>query len=428
MIWVVILVAAAMLFLGFELFLVLAVPVYLIKESFYASLPDAILLQRMIGGINHSILLAIPFFIFAGELMAGGRIARLLSRSAEACFRAVRGGSGHATITACMAFGSVSGSAPATVAALGRLMHPRLLEAGFSDRFSVGLIISAAETALLIPPSISLIIYGWLTGTSISRLFAAGLAVGVVLGAAFSALVLWEVWRRDVDQRAERKGAAAEAMKGTVWALGMPVVILGGIYSGVFTATEAAAVSVLYAVFVETVVFRSLGLRGLVHVAQRSAVLTAIIFMMLGAGSMLAYFVTIAHFPETILEFMRQMRAGPVLFLLIVNVAFLIAGMFIDPGAAQLVLVPALFPVATSFGIDPVHFGMVIGVNVCIAMITPPFGLDIFVAASTLNKKVVDITRGVGPFVAVNLVVLLIVTYVPGVATAFPNLLFGRAS
>ncbi|HEX7052688.1 MAG TPA: TRAP transporter large permease [Burkholderiales bacterium] len=425
MIWLIVLVAAAMLFLGFELFLVLAVPVYLIKASFYDRLPDVMLMQKMIAGINHSLLLAIPFFVFAGELMAGGRIARLLSRSTEACFRGVRGGSGHATITACMAFGSVSGSAPATVAALGRLMHPRLIEAGFSDRFSLGLIVSAAETALLVPPSISLIIYGWLTGTSISRLFAAGLAVGIVLGAAFSALVLYEVLRTGIAQRSERRAAAAEAMRGSAWALGMPVLILGGIYSGVFTATEAAAVSVLYAAFVETVVFRSLGLRGLVHVAQRSAILTAIIFMMLGAGSMLAYFVTIAHFPDAVLQFMERIHAGPVLFLLVVNVAFLIAGMFIDPGAAQLVLVPALFPVATSFGIDPVHFGMVIGVNVCIAMITPPFGLDIFVAASALNKKVADVTRGVGPFVVVNLIVLLVVTYVPGVATAFPNLLFG---
>ena len=424
MIWIVILVAVAMLFLGFELFLVLAVPVYLIKESFYASLPNAILMQKMIGGINHSILLAIPFFIFAGELMAGGRIARLLSRSAEACFRGVRGGSGHAAITACMAFGSVSGSAPATVAALGRLMHPRLLEAGFSDRFSIGLIVSAAETALLIPPSISLIIYGWLTGTSISRLFAAGLAVGIVLGLAFAALVLYEVWRRGIGQGAARSDAA-EVMKGTAWALGMPALILGGIYSGLFTATEAAAVSVLYAVLVESVVFRGLDLRGLMHVAQRSAVLTAIIFMMLGTGSMLAYFITIAHFPDAILGFMKAVQAGPILFLLIVNMTFLVAGMFIDPGAAQLVLVPALFPVATSFGIDPVHFGMIIGVNVCIAMITPPFGLDIFVAATTLNRKVVDITRGVWPFVVVNLLVLLVVTYVPGVATAMPNLLFG---
>jgi C4-dicarboxylate transporter DctM subunit len=426
MIWVVIAVAVLMLVLGFELFMVLGVPVYLVKAAFYGSAPDEILIQKMVGGINHSILLAIPFFVFAGELMSDGRIARLLSRATEAGFRNLRGGSGHAAVLSAMAFGSVSGSAPATVAALGRLMYPRLRGTGFSETFSLGLIISVAETALLIPPSISLIIYGWLTETSISRLFAAGLAVGILLGIGFFALVAWETWRRGVGSPGARRDAAADALRGTAWALGMPAIILGGIYSGVFTATEAAAVSVLYALFVETVVFRTLTWRGFVHVAQRSAVLTTVIFMLIATGSALAYFITVAHVPQAVLAFMKAIDAGPVMFLLIVNVVFLIAGMFIDPGAAQLVLVPALFPVAHSFGIDPVHFGLIIGVNVCIAMITPPFGLDIFVAASTLNKKVVDITRGVWPFILVNLVVLAVVTYVPGVATFLPNLLMGK--
>jgi C4-dicarboxylate transporter DctM subunit len=229
-----------------------------------------------------------------------------------------------------------------------------------------------------------------------------------------------------VGSPAERRDAAAEVLRGTAWALGMPAIILGGIYSGVFTATEAAAVSVLYALFVEAVVFRTLTWRGFLHVAQRSAVLTTVIFMLIATGSALAYFITVAHVPQAVLAFMKAIEAGPLMFLLIVNVVFLIAGMFIDPGAAQLVLVPALFPVAQSFGIDPVHFGLIIGVNVCIAMITPPFGLDIFVAASTLNKKVVDITRGVWPFIVVNLAVLVVVTYVPGVATFLPNLLMGK--
>jgi len=425
-IWLIIAAAVALLLLGFELILVLGVPVYLVKLAWWDSMPDEILVQKMVGGIDHSILLAIPFFVFAGELMSDGRIARLLSRAAERCFRGARGGSGHAAVVSALAFGSVSGSAPATVAALGRLMYPRLRDAGFSETFTLGLIISVAETALLIPPSISLIIYGWLTETSISRLFAAGLVVGIVLGLAFHALVAYEVWRRGLGDAAARRQAALDTARGTAWALGMPAIILGGIYSGVFTATEAAAVSVLYALFVETAVFRTLTLRGFLHVAQRSAVLTTVIFMIVATGSALSYFITIAQVPQAVLAFMRAIDAGPLLFLLIVNIVFLVAGMFIDPGAAMLVLVPTLFPVAQSFGIDPVHFGLVIGLNVCIAMITPPFGLDIFVAASTLNKRVVDITRGVWPFIAVNLVVLAIVTYVPGVATFLPNLLMGR--
>ncbi len=425
MIFLIMAVAGVMLFLGFEMILVLGVPVFLAKQAFFGAMPDLVLVQKMIGGIDHSILLAIPFFIFAAELMAGGRIAQLLSRSAGSCFRRVPGGAGHSAIAGSMAFGAVSGSAPATVAALGRLMYPQLREAGFSNKFSLGLIISAAETALLIPPSLALIIYGWLSETSISRLFAAGLVVGIVLGLAFAGLVMVEVMRhRLTAHEPGRLAAAGEVVKGTVWALGMPVIILGGIYAGLFTATEAAAVSVVYAAFVETVIFRSLTLGGLLRVAQRSAVLTSVIFILLAVGSTLAFFITLARVPDSIIVFMHWIGAGPILFLLIVNVTFLVAGMFMDPGSAMLILVPTLFPVAQSLGIDPVHLGLVICLNVCTAMITPPFGLDIFVASSTLNKPVVEITKGVGPFIVVNLIVLMIITYVPGVATFLPNLLF----
>jgi C4-dicarboxylate transporter, DctM subunit len=428
MIWLIAIVAGLMLFAGFEMFLVLAVPGYLVKAAYFPMLPDAVLVQRLIGGINHNLLLAIPFFIFAAEMMAGGRLAGLLSGSAQACFRRVRGGAGHATIAGSMAFGAVSGSAPATVAALGRILYPSLRDSGFSNSFSLGLIVAAAETALLIPPSISLIIYGWLTETSITRLFAAGLVVGIVLGLAFSVLVLIEVARRGQDissQALSSAEATKEVVKGTAWALGMPVIILGGIYSGVFTATEAAAVSVVYAVLIEATVFRTLTVGRLLRIAQRSAVMTSAIFILLAVGSIIAYFVILAQLPQALLELMHAVGAGPLLFLLIVNITFLVAGMFIDPGTAMVILVPALFPVASSFGIDPVHFGLVVCLNVCTAMITPPFGLDIFVAASTLEKPVLEVTRGVAPFIGVNLVVLLIVTYVPDVATFFPNLLLG---
>ena len=426
MIWIIVAVAAVMLFAGFEMFLVLGVPGYLIKLVYFDNLPNAVLVQKMIGGINHNLLLAIPFFLFAAEMMSDGRLSGLLGNSAQACFRRVRGGTGYAAIAGSMAFSAVSGSAPATVAALGRIMYPPLIRSGFRNEFCLGLIVSSAETALLIPPSISLIIYGWLTETSISRLFAAGLVIGVVLGLAFAALVFFEVSRRGIQAEADfGKDAPAQVVKGTIWALGMPVVILGGIYSGVFTATEAAAVSVVYAVFVEAVVFRTLTFPGFMRIAQRTAVMTSVIFMLLALGSIIAYFVILSQLPQSIIEFMRAVGAGPLLFLLIVNIVFLIAGMFTDPGTAQIILVPVLFPVAVSFGIDPVHFGMVVGLNVCLAMITPPFGLDIFVAASTLNKPVTEIIRGVTPFIVVNLIVLVSITYVPGVATFLPNLLMG---
>ena len=207
----------------------------------------------------------------------------------------------------------------------------------------------------------------------------------------------------------------------------MPIIILGGIYDGIFTATDAAAVSSLYAVFVEAIVFRALTFRKLLQIAQRSAILTAVIFVLLGVGSIISFFVVLANVPTWILSFMKLIDAGPYLFLLVVNIVLLIAGMFIDPGTAILILIPALFPVAGSLGIDPVHFGLVVCLTACTSMITPPFGLDLFAGSSVLNKPVTEITRGALPFVWVNILVLLLVTYVPGIATFLPNLLFGAS-
>ena len=426
MIWVIGIIAALMLFAGFEMFLVLGVPGYLVKLRYFDNLPDAVIIQKMVGGINHDLLLAIPFFLFAAEMMSGGRLALLLGQSANASLRRIRGGAGYAAIASSMSFAAVSGSAPATVAALGRIMYPPLVQSGFRKEFSLGLIVSAAETALLIPPSISLIIYGWLTETSISRLFVAGLVVGIILGLAFAVMVFIEVRRRGIKaSRDEVASESKEVLKGTAWALGMPVIILGGIYSGVFTATDAAAVSVVYARVVEAAVFRALSAQRFMHIAQRTAVMTSVIFMLLALGSIIAYFVIISGLPGTIVAFARDVGAGPYTFLMIVNVVLIIAGMFIDPGTTQIILVPVLFPVATSLGIDPVHFGLVIGLNVCLAMITPPFGLDIFVAASTLNKSVSEIIAGVFPYVIVNILVLILITYMPSVVTFLPNLIWG---
>ncbi|MHA1537265.1 MAG: TRAP transporter large permease, partial [Alphaproteobacteria bacterium] len=306
----------------------------------------------------------------------------------------------------------------------GKLMHPELRRSGYSEKFSLGLIVSSAETALLIPPSITLIIYGWMTGSSVTGLFIGGLAVGIVLGLAFAGLVAFESYRHKVG-RAEKPqaGTLRRALREALWALGLPVIILGGIYSGVFTPTEAAAVSVIYAIAVEAFVYRNLGIRKLFEVSERAAVSTSIIFILLAFGSALSYFITVAQVPGEIIKFLAVIEAGPVMFLLIVNVAFLIAGMFIDPNSALLILVPPLYPIALSMGIDPIHFGLVVCLNICIGMITPPFGLDIFVASSTLDKPVAAIIEGVWPFLAVNLVVLALITYVPDISTFLPNLL-----
>lgn len=421
------LLAMVLLFLGFEMLLVLGVPGLLVKEMYFSRLPDIVIGQKIVGGINHSTLLAIPFFILAAEIMAKGRIARDLTELVKAFLGHRAGGMGHTTVAACAAFGSVSGSAPATVAALGRIMYPELVAAGYRERFSLGLIVSSAEVALLIPPSITLIIYGWLTGTSITGLFAGGLVIGIFLALAFSAYVVVDNIRSGRKRTtpaswSERVRALATAG----WALGLPAIILGGIYGGIFTPTEAAAVSVVYALFVEMVVYRDLSIAGLFRVCGDAAITNSVIFILLGLGSFIAYFITLAQFPAMVISFMDAIEANWIVFLLVVNVLFLIAGMFIDPNSALLVLVPALFPVAVAYGIDPIHFGLVVCLNICIGMITPPFGLDIFVASSTLNKPATTIIIGVWPFIAINLLTLAVVTYVPQLSTFLPNLILGR--
>lgn len=417
--------AVVLLLAGFEMFLVLGIPAIAVKEAFYGNIPDPAIVQKILGGIDHTTLLAIPFFIFAANLMGSGQIARQLIGVVRAMIGHTVGGMGHTVVGGSMAFGSVSGSAPATVAAMGRMVYPEMRKSGFSERFSLGLLVASAETSILIPPSITLIIYGWMTGTSISRLFAGGLCVGLLLGFIFSLYVAYEARRAGIEVTAKAKWTERfRAIREAKWALGMPVIILGGIYSGIVTPTEAAAASVVYAIIVEAFIYRTLSISDIFKVTERSAVATSIIFVLLAMGGLLSFFITLAQVPTHITDFMSAIEAGPITFLIIVNVVFFIAGMFIDPNSALLILVPPLFPVALAMGIDPVHFGMIVTLNIGLGMITPPFGLDIFVAASTLNKPVMSVILGVWPFVLVNIAALMIVTYVPSVSLFVPNLIF----
>jgi C4-dicarboxylate transporter DctM subunit len=411
--------AAVLLVLGFEMFLVMGIPSLLAWQMFFPNIPPIAIAQKLVGGVNTSTLLAIPFFVFAADLMARGTIAKRLTDLVKSNVAHLSGGLGHTTVISCMCFGSICGSAPATVAALGRLLHPELIRARYSEKFSLGLIASSAECALLIPPSITLIIYGWLTGTSIADLFAAGLAVGIVLGIAFMIQVQIVTWRTGAgaSARASRHERLLALREGLV-ALGMPVIILGGIYGGVFTATEAAAVAVVYALTVEVLIYRSFGLRELLQVSESSAVTVVVIFILLAMGSVLSFFITLAQVPAFFTQLFADWKVNWIVFLLVVNVILLVAGMFIDPNSILLVLIPTFYPVAVALGIDPVHFGLIVCLNICIGMITPPFGLDLFVASSTLRRPVEAVIAGVWPFIATNIIVLVLITYIPQISMA----------
>jgi C4-dicarboxylate transporter, DctM subunit len=424
MIFLIIFFSLLLLISGFEMFMVLGIPALLVKEFFFSGIPDTVIIQKMVGGINHSTLLAIPFFIIAAEIMSSGEIAKRLTNFIKSCFGNFIGGLGHTTIGSAMAFGSVSGSAAATVAAIGKLMYPELKKSGFSERFSLGLIVSSAETAILIPPSITMIIYAWMTGTSITALFAGGLGVGIFLGIAFSCLVIFEAKKNKLSSNLNiEKKEILKTFLEAKWAVGMPAIILGGIYSGFFTATEAAAVSVIYAIFVETVIYKNQSWGSFFQIIERGAISSSVIFILLAMGSVISFFITIVQVPEILKDYLITIDAGMITFLLAVNIAFFVAGMFIDPNSALLILVPPLFPVAIALGIDPIHFGIIVTLNIGIGMITPPFGLDIFVASSTLNKPVITIIRGILPFLLVNIFVLLIITYIPEISTFLPSLI-----
>lgn len=416
--------ALLMLALGFEMLLVMGLPSVLARLALHPDLPGVAIAQRLLGGVEVVTLLAIPFFIFAADLMARGRMAQQLAELFRALFGGLRGGIGHSTVAAVMVFGAAAGSAPATVAAMGRLSYPELRRAGFSERFSLGLIASSAECALLIPPSITFVVYSWLTGTSIAALFAAGLVVGIVLGLAFMVLVAWETKKKDLKGGNKASpGARWRALREAGWAIGMQVIILGGIFAGFFTATEAAAVSVAYAIVVEVLVLRALTWGQVFDIAKDSAISTSAVFILLAMGSLLAYFVTLGNVQGALMDLLKDWNVTWVGFLAVVMVLFFIAGMFIDPNSIMLIFLPTLFPLASALGIDPVHFGMVVTVNICLGMITPPFGLDLNVTASTLRRPVEQVVAGVWPFILVNWAVLVLVAYAPVLSTALPRLL-----
>jgi C4-dicarboxylate transporter DctM subunit len=417
-------IATVLLLSGTEMFLVMGVPALLAKFIFQPAMPNIVVAQKIMAGVNVSTLLAIPFFIFSAEIMARGTIASRLMSLIHRGLGHYRGGIAYTTVASCMAFGSVCGSAPATVAAVGRLLFPQLTRSGFTDRFSLALIASSAECALLIPPSITLIIYAWLTGTSVAGLFAAGLVVGIVLGIAFMIQVYLQARRRGIvgEPKATRQ-ERIEAWKAGGLALGMPLIILGGIYSGLFTATEAAAVSVAYAILVETAVYRSLKLSAILDIAESSAITTIVIFVLLAMGSLLSYFITLAQVPDLLTAFVAHHHLNWVVFLLFVNVILLIAGMFVDPNSILLVLIPSLYPVATALGIDSVHFGLIVCLNICIGMITPPFGLDLFVVSTLLNRPSTEVLKGIVPFIMTNIFVLVLISYVPWISTFLPKLI-----
>jgi C4-dicarboxylate transporter DctM subunit len=413
MLWLMLLLPIGLLVLGFPFFLVLLSTATIAIVVFTAVPPTAVL-QIMFGSIGNFALLAVPFFIFAGELMGRGGMARRLVAVVIALFGGLRGGVPITTVGAAALYGAISGSTAATVAALGPLFYPQLRKTGYDEKFSTGVITCAGYLDNIIPPSIAMILYCAAAEQSVIKLFAAGVMPGLMLAAIMALYIYVYARLKKLDQGTPfRWHAVMVALREGAWAIMAPVIIFGGLYGGIFSPTEAAGVACVYAIFVTMVVHREIGWREFWDVAVMSMYLTAQIFLIVAVAGVFSWLLTTSGVATVAVDYIARVQLAPWLVLLTINVFLLIVGCFIDTASSILVLSPLLAPIAQAIGVDLIHFGIIVTVNLSIGTFTPPFGINIFVAQSIFDVPLRSIYAGLVPFIAVSIIGLMIVTYVP---------------
>ena len=383
--------------------------------------------KEMFSSINKFPLAAIPFFILAGNLMETGGISRRLVEFAKSIVGGVQGGLPMTCVLTCMIFAAVSGSSVATTFAVGAILIPALIKHGYPTSYAAALQATSAELGVIIPPSIPMILYGVSAEVSIGELFIAGFGPGLLISGALMLFVYlycrFKGWgKNDGDGRLGFLAATRQAG----WALMMPVIILGGIYGGIFTPTEASAVAVFYALLVGGVVYRELNLTNLAAILRKSVLSSAVIMFIIANAGLFAFLITRAGVPAAIGTYLESVLQTPAIFLLGVNVALFLIGMFIETSAAIIVLAPILAPVAMHFGIDPVHFGLIMVVNLALGMITPPFGVNLFAACTVAKISLDRIIGQLVPFVLVILACLMVITYVPGISLNLRDLVYAK--
>lgn len=381
--------------------------------------------QHIFDGINKFPLMAIPMFILAGNLLSKGGSARRIIDFAKSMVGHLPGGLPMSAIFACVIFAAVSGSSPATVVAIGSIMFVAIKEAGYPKEYAVGGITTAGSLGILIPPSVVMIVYGVTSDTSIARLFMAGVVPGLMLGGMMIAQTY--IGAKRLGFKATTPEPWSERVKKfgkAFWALLIVVVVIGGIYGGIFTPTEAAAASAIYALIISLFVYKDIKFKDLWDICLESAITTAMIFFIIANAFVFAYLLSTENIPQTIADSILAANIGKIGFLIIVNILLFIMGQFMEPSSVVMIMVPLLLPIATALGVDPVHFGILLIVNMEIGMITPPVGLNLFVASGLTGMNLKDVIVSCLPWTLTLFIGLILVTYIPEISLWLPNLMY----
>ncbi len=412
-----------LLLLGMPISVMLVVTTALVLMLFTHT-PLTILVQQLFNALDNFLLISIPFFMLAGGIMTEGAMARRLIAVMELLVGRFRGGSAMAAVVACLFFAAISGSSPATVAAIGSIMFPALLKSGYPKNFTLGLITSAGSLGIVIPPSIPMILYCMVMNVSVAKLFMAGFVPGLLIGGVFLAYTY--AMARKNGWRASRRYTSAEAraiIKKGAWGLILPVIVLGGIYAGVFTPTEAAAVSVVYALFVETVIYREITWIKLYKVCRDSAILSSCLLFILACAMTFVWLLTAEQIPVMVADWIIGLVDSWWMFLLLVTLLFLLMGAVMDDVSAMLILAPIFAEALGRYNIDLIHFGIVMVLMIEYGFLTPPFGLNLFVTMGITGESLTRVGRAVGPFLFWLLLCVLAIAFIPQISLFLPNLL-----
>jgi C4-dicarboxylate transporter DctM subunit len=379
---------------------------------------------KLFTGIEKFEIMAIPFFILAGNFLTHGGVARRMINFATSIVGHWAGGLGLAGVMACALFAAVSGSSPATVVAIGAILMPAMVKAGFPNRFGAGVITTSGALGILIPPSIVMVMYSVATNTSVGALFMAGVVPGLVLATMLGLVTWYRAWRFNYPRNPKATWKQRwDAFRASIWGLFLVVIVMGGIYSGLFTPTEAAAMSAVYAFFIAVFVYKDLKLSDVPRVLLSSANMSAMLLYIITNAVLFSFLMTHENIPQQMTEWMLDKGLGMIAFLLFVNVLLLLAGNVMEPSSIVLITAPLLFPVAMKLGIDPVHFGIIMTVNMEVGMCHPPVGLNLYVASGITKMGITELTVAVWPWLLTMLVFLVIVTYWPALSLAWPRLL-----